>query len=391
MPLLIPSIASEKKLTRIDSGCILSSFFWGYCLSQIAGGYVSNKFTGQRVMLTSSIIWSIITISMANIIELSSLFPKFSLAIIILARVLNGFFQGIYFPSMLSMISHNLGETERGNFYSFLIFGASVGTFATGILGNFILDYLGWTWVFQIIGFVALSWTLLLRYFSISCERQRIVNISSSSLCQIGGLTEPQIPWLRLLISPRVWACIIAQSCQMNCFFVLLSWLPTFFAENFPHRKTYLVNTLPWAMVLPFTIIAKYLIEILTIRRYHLTSIRKIVQSVSFIVQIFALSIVMQTKNFHATLAAISLIIGVMGFNAKGAAVNAYDLSPQFAGNIFGLTNTFSGAIGFLGVYLTGHILAITQSWNTVFHMLVTTNLVGLLVFSLLGSAEKII
>lgn len=391
MPLLMPTIAAEKKLSKTDSGCILSSFFWGYCLSQIAGGYLSDRFSGQRVMLTSSIWWSIITIAMANVFELSSLFPQMSLSMIIFVRVLNGLFQGVYFPAMISITSHNLSEQDRGAFFALLTTGSSIGTLITGIFGSFILDYLGWTWVFQIIGFMALSWTLLLRYFTISSERQRIINISSSSLCHMGGSSQITVPWLRLLVSPKVWACLIAQSCQMNCYFVLLSWLPTFFSENFPHRSTYLVNFLPWLMVPPFTFIAKYLTEILLLKKYNLTNVRKIVQSICFVVQIIALSIVMQTKNFPLTLGCMSLIIGVTGFSAAGVTINPQDLAPQFAGSLFGLMNTFGATFGFLGVYLTGHILAITQSWDKVFHMLVTTNLVGLLAFSLLGSAERII
>lgn len=35
MPLLVPSVAAELKWTKTDSGTVLSSFFWGYTLTQV--------------------------------------------------------------------------------------------------------------------------------------------------------------------------------------------------------------------------------------------------------------------------------------------------------------------------------------------------------------------
>lgn len=389
MPLLIPKIASERNYGKSDSGTVLSSFFWGYCMTQILGGYLSDKWGGQRIIFISSIFWSIITIFMPNVIEISSYFPSLSLPFIVFVRVLNGASQGVYFPAMISITSQNLNESERGNFFSLLTTGSAFGTLTTGILGTFLLDYFGWPYVFQVIGFIGLSWTLLLRYYTISSERHRVINISSSNLCQKVGLNNV-VPWLKILSSHRLWACLIAQACEMNCFFVLLSWLPSYFSENFPHQKSYLVNFLPWALVPPCTMFAKYLTENLLANKYQLSSVRKIVQSICFIVQCLSLMVVMQTKNFTLSLICMSLVIGMTGFHAAGVTVNPQDLSPNFSGSVFGLMNTFGATVGFLGVYLAGHILEVTQSWNIVFNMLVMVNIAGLLVFSLFGGSDPI-
>lgn len=389
MPLLMPAVASEKRLSKTDAGTILSSFFWGYCLSQIYGGYLSDKYGGQRVIFVSSIFWSIITIAMPNLIDLTSNFPTFALPFIVVVRIINGATQGVYFPALSSITSQNLSETERGNFFSMLTTGSAFGTLTTGLLGTFLLDFFGWAWVFQVIGFMALSWTLLLRYYTISSERQRVINISSStSLChKVAG---HNIPWLQILRSHHLWACVIGQACEMNCFFVLLSWLPTYFSDNFPQRQSYLVNFLPWSFVPPCTLAAKYLTESLLAKKYQLTSARKIVQSICFAGQCLSLMVLMRTKNFTASLLCMSLIIGLTGFHAAGVTVNPQDLSPNYSGSVFGFMNTIGATVGFLGVYLAGHILELTSSWNTVFNMLVTGNVIGLVVFVLFGSATPI-
>lgn len=46
---------------------------------------------------------------------------------------------------------------------------------------------------------------------------------------------------------------------------------------------------------------------------------------------------------------------------------------------------------GFLGVYLAGHILELTQSWAAVFSTAAAINTVGWIVFTIFGSAEAIV
>lgn len=47
--------------------------------------------------------------------------------------------------------------------------------------------------------------------------------------------------------------------------------------------------------------------------------------------------------------------------------------------------------IGFLGVYLAGHILEVTQSWPAVFITAALINTIGWILFTMFGSADKII
>lgn len=40
VPLLIPAIAKEQNWSRSDSGMVLSSFFWGYTLTQVSSWFI---------------------------------------------------------------------------------------------------------------------------------------------------------------------------------------------------------------------------------------------------------------------------------------------------------------------------------------------------------------
>lgn len=240
MPLLVPAVAAEKRWSKTDSGTVLSSFFWGYTLTQVLGGYFSDRYGGQRVILYAAMGWSAITFLMPTIIDVAALKAthSWSIPLIVLVRITNGACQGVHFPAMMSVVSQNLGARDRTSFFSMLTSGSAVGTLLTGSLGSFILDYFGWAFVFHVIGLLGIAWALFLRYYTLTLDRNRVViGFQANRLLTSPLETDQNVPWLRLLSTPSLWACILTHACQMNCFFVLLSWMPTYFHDTYPHAK----------------------------------------------------------------------------------------------------------------------------------------------------------
>lgn len=43
MPICAVSMAEQFKWSKRESGMVLGSFFWGYCFTQVFGGYVSDR------------------------------------------------------------------------------------------------------------------------------------------------------------------------------------------------------------------------------------------------------------------------------------------------------------------------------------------------------------
>lgn len=74
-------------------------------------------------------------------------------------------------------------------------------------------------------------------------------------------------------------ACIVCHFCQNNCFFILLSWLPTYFHDNFPGSKSWIFNVVPWLLMVPGIAFASYVVNKLLVRGYSVGTARKVAES----------------------------------------------------------------------------------------------------------------
>ena len=125
MPLVAPSVSSELGWSKTEVGSILSSFFWGYALTQILGGYLSDRFGAEKIILAVGAGWALVgferkmqTAKLQSIVSTRSFQITFwfhqiivrlgtssSLGPIILFRVVWGACQGAHFPAVASLCS----------------------------------------------------------------------------------------------------------------------------------------------------------------------------------------------------------------------------------------------------------------------------------------------
>ncbi|PAA49657.1 hypothetical protein BOX15_Mlig003125g3 [Macrostomum lignano] len=439
MPLCNVPISTELNWSKSTSGMVLGAFFWGYTCTQFLGGYLADRVGGEFVVTMAAFGWAAVTMVHPLLPWLSD-DPSVLLSAFLLCRVLTGACQGFHYPGMSSLMAHRVQLKERAYTWSVGSCGAHVGTLLCGSVGSLIVGSYGWRAAFIVIGLCGLTWAFVVRS-TLLRRRQRVIDYavtadqpvgSSTSGGQQAAVASPidqhqllledtmqqkereadklarklsteskavaaaaagereGVPWGAVVRSPAFWAMIVGHFAHANSFFILLSWIPTYFHDNFPDARAWVFNVVPWMVTIPASLGSGLLADWLLRKRLSVTTVRKLLEGTSLLLTALFLYLLCHTHSYAQSLACMALAICACGFHNSGILVNPHDLLPAHGGALFGVMNIFGAVPGFVGVYMVGHILETTKSWPAVFLNTAAICVVGAVVYLAFGSGKRI-
>ena len=385
---IIP-MAEEMSWDPKTQGLVLSSFFVGYLLTQIIGGWLADKFGGKIVLAYGVMLWSLFTV----LIPPSA---AFGLTMLILVRIGLGMGEAVLLPSIYALVGRWFPATERARAISFNTSFVWLGTVCALLVTPVIVSSLGWRWVFYLYGALGVFWFLLWLPL-VSAQPQSHRKISAQELAEISGSSQPagadNAPGIVDLLKHRaVWAIIVAHFCYNWSLYVLLSWLPSFVNKGLgvDFKSVGLVTMLPYVCAFFAMNVAGTVADKLVTRGMSVTRVRKLMQTLAMGGLVISLSIVGLVETVTAAIIIMCCGMGLGSFAGGGFAVNHMDIAPRHAGKLMGITNTAGTIPGIVGVYISGLILQLTGSWMLVFQVTAGVSLFGLIFYLLFASGEKI-
>ncbi|VDM93599.1 unnamed protein product, partial [Onchocerca ochengi] len=401
LPVCATVIAHEYSWNKNDAGTVLSSFFWGYACTQVIAGHVADRVGAEKVLKICTLTWALLTFFTPLLFDLSYS-TNHPMLFIILIRSATGIGQAFHLPSMASMTSRHLTSIDKGRILGICLAGSHLGTALAGAVGSLLLETFGWRALFQCVGLMSFLWWTLLRFISSSSHQSGSFNDDKNDELKapLSGLrkslgnssSENVVPWSVLLKHPSFWAAAVAQYCGANAYYTLFSWLPYYFADTYPDAKGVVYNVVPSLAIVITAFFAPFIATTLFVYVHSLTLARKLMEGISLSAIAVCLLISTQSMGFNASLFTFTLAMAARGFHHGGVSVNPCDLAPNHTGSVFGVFNAFSAITGFIGVYLAGYILHETGStWAYVFIFTSLQCFIGAIIFSLFGTANRII
>ncbi|CAO2822586.1 unnamed protein product [Amaranthus hypochondriacus] len=146
------------------AGLVQSSFFWGYALSQLPGGWLAKIFGGRQVLALGVLAWSLAT---AFIPVLAGYMPG-----LVLSRILVGIGEGVSPSAATDLIARSIPLEERSRAVAFVFGGLSVGSVAGLLLAPPLIENFGWEsvfYLFGLLGVACISMEKRLRQMLLSC------------------------------------------------------------------------------------------------------------------------------------------------------------------------------------------------------------------------------
>ena len=390
MSITIIPMAAEFGWSPEEQGRVLSSFFVGYLLTQIAGGWLAERYGGKVVLGSGVLFWSFFTL-------ITPFAAAGGLAALLVARILMGVGEGITFPSIYALFGRWIPTTERSRAIGILFSMIPLGSVFALVATPWIVERYSWHAAFYLFGAIGFIWWLgWQRLATRNPEEHPRMTAAELALIR-DGATEaaadgPPPALTALLRAPAVWAIIVCHFAANWGSYVLLAWMPTYINKGLgvDFASVGLITMIPSLVAFVAMNAGGWMADRLIQSGMNVTRVRKLMQTIGFGGSAAVLAVVGYVESVPLAIALMSLGNFFGGATAGGFGVNHLDIAPRGAGIIMGLSNTAATIPGIVGVYASGLILEATGSWTLVFQTAAGVLIFGLIVYLLFASARKL-
>lgn len=142
-------MATDLKITPAMSSLLSSLFFLGYFFFQVPGALYAQQKSAKKLIFWSLVLWG----SFATATGLIS-----NVTVLIGIRFMLGVVESAVMPAMLLFLSRWFTKTERSRANTFLILGNPVTVLWMSVLSGYLIQSVGWRWMFILEGLPAIIW-----------------------------------------------------------------------------------------------------------------------------------------------------------------------------------------------------------------------------------------
>jgi len=383
-----PLIMKEYNWDEATLGIILSSFFLGYTLLQIPGGWLADRFGGKKVLTVGVLWWSVFTIITPVARTITGMAT---------VRILMGLGEGVNFPSIQSLAARWVPVNERSRVMGFILSGVSLGSIIAFPLATLIMTTLGWQWVFYIFGLLGLAWCAFWVLLAVNTpeEHKTIHPKELETILADRPKISPvkKVPWKKILSKAPVWALIINHFCASWGFFMFLTWLPTYLikAQGFSIKEMGLYSMLPYITMVIGSNATGWLADYCIQRTGNITLIRKLFHTISLVGAAILLIFLAQATGKLTVLVLISSALGLMSMTGSTTGPNSMDIAPRYSGTIMGMQTTAGNIAGIIVPLVVGWIVTATGQWSLIFYIAAAIMLFAVIVWNLFATGKQVL
>ncbi|KAF8071161.1 PHT4 [Scenedesmus sp. PABB004] len=427
-------------------GAINSAFYIGYTLTNLVGGYLASSLSAKGVLGAGVVVWSAFTIS-------TPAAAGAGLPLLLANRAMMGAGEGVTFPCVQNIVKFWCPPDVRTRALTLIYSGGQLGTIVALVTAPLIINAFGWPAVFEIFGSLGLVWIVFWQRLvsdtppppaplgpaAPAKQQQQLAQGAPPAAAAAGGAVAQQqsqqppqsqqspqvqqpgppplpaaaaapqqasltalprlrdIPWRSFFTNRAFLAIMMAHSAFGVGHYVCLSWLPTYYNQEFgvDVQQSALLSVLPWFVTVLVSNSSGWVADWLANSgRLSMTNTRKLMQTAGAVGPALCLLYLALAHEDPGELQmgeAVGLMTATLslgGLQSAGFASNHQDLASRYAAVLFGITNALSSLMGTLSVYATGLVLDASGSWELVFEGVAVCYLLGAVGYAALASAE---
>ncbi|KAL5286727.1 hypothetical protein ACFFRR_008002 [Megaselia abdita] len=377
---------------------VLSSFYWGYCLTQFFGGWLCKRYGVKITMFFAINICTVACLVTPVTTRAWSWQGYCGL------RVIQGLAQGLIFPCMHEHVAKWAPKQEKNRLGAFANSGLELGTvLALGTSGIIASSDMGWPGISYVAGGLGLIWAVIWIIFASNSpsdskqisEAERKYILSSQDHDSSNKKPIPT-PWRAMLTSVPFIVLVATRCSEAWGFTTMLAEVPQYMhgVLGLDIKSNALFSALPylimWLMSYVYIITADIIMKNNCL---SLTALRRTYNSIAFYVPAAALIAIgfVNEDQKPIAIALITLNIGVNSAATIGSSLNTIDLAPNHAGMQMAFINTAANIIPIFTPLIVGFIVedeSNREEWQIVFIISAIIFIVGNTVYIIFGSTQ---
>ncbi|CAN8003055.1 unnamed protein product, partial [Ixodes pacificus] len=392
---------------QVTQSYVLNAFFYGYIITQIPGGLLSEVISPAWIFGGGIGITAVLTLFTAVV-------ARASLPAFLVLRALEGLSEGVTYPSLYALVARWSPVRERSFLVTVCIFGSLLGTIVTLPVAAVLCEHGfdgGWPSVFYLSGLLGFAWVVAWFLLSSATPEQNHL-ISPEERKYIVDCRDGKFGVHRLVPCLPVWQARAAGLYFVVCWtegwsvWSCVELFPRFFSQlpRLPLQNG-LLNAGIYLSQGVVELVSSYSADRIIERRLlGVTSTRKVFESISLLGQA-VIFVCLASAGCNTVLACVLLLAAcsLAGAHSGCDSVLPIDLAPEFAGDdplllavhsagsVMGLVNTISNITGIFAPMLVGYLTENNEGlerWDTVFYVSAAINLFGGVVFLIFGTAK---
>lgn len=149
--------SSEFNWSHSQQAQLLSSFFYGYVVTQLPAGVLSETFGAKWIFGGGILTCALLSL-------LGPTLAHWNFYAFLVSRIGQGLAEGITVPAMNSMLGKWVPKMERSIASTVIFSGSQIGTVVTSSVAGILCDsdFLGgWPAIFYLLGFAGVVWSIL--------------------------------------------------------------------------------------------------------------------------------------------------------------------------------------------------------------------------------------
>ncbi|MFS0637385.1 MFS transporter [Mesobacillus foraminis] len=351
-------LAEDLNITAGTSSLLGSLFFLGYFFFQVPGAAFAEKKSAKLLIFWSLILWGLLATATGMVTDIKALFViRFTLGVV----------ESAVMPSMLVLLSNWFTKAERSRANTFLILGNPATVLWMSIVSGYLVESVGWRWMFIIEGLPAVIWAFI--WWKIVNDKPREAkwltdqekNELEKQLAKEQEGIKPVKNYGEAFRSKPVMLLSAQYFLWSIGVYGFVMWLPSIIqaAPNMNIVKTGWLSSVPYILAVVLMLVASYFSD-KTMNRKAFVWPFLLVGAVAFYA-----SYAIGTEHFW-----ISFILLVIAGGAMYAPYGPFfaiipEILPRnVAGGAMALINSMGALGSFLGAYVVGYLNGATGGFG---------------------------